>query len=312
VNSADVLTAAVNASEPSRSILFDRAKVLDLQERIKSCTSCTLSSDTTPVPWEGHSDIAIIGEAPGADEARQGRPFVGSSGQLLVELLGQAGYSRSELAYINTVCCRPPRNDFSKAEEAGAVYRCAPNFWEQISLSGAWFLVPMGNHAMWNLLPTVATGISQVRGQVRWVDQFLVLPTFHPAYALRNPKARASILEDLLMVKRIRDGIELAPVPQNYDPTRLLSTMREDDYTLTESKPLKATFKKKGWIFAYSRWLEDTVILKRDDKVKVPDHVEGVVYTVQELVQLSAMKSRTWEDARRLHYAKRELGAKLV
>lgn len=312
MNAADVLAAALAAEEPSRSILLDHAKVLDLQERIRACTDCSLSESTTPVPWEGQAAIAIIGEAPGADEARKGRPFVGRAGQLLTDIIEQAGFTRTDFAYINTICCRPPSNRYDKAEEVGAPRYCNANFWEQVWLSGAWFLVPAGNQAMWKLLPQVGVGITQMRGLARWTDRYLVVPTFHPAYALRSPDARAKMVDDFMMVKRIKLGIESAPVPKAYDPTKLLSSMRDAAFTTTEGKPLKSTFKKKGWVYAYSKWLEDTIILKRDDQVTVPAHVSGVEYTVKELAQLAAMKSRTWEDARRLHYAKRELQAQLI
>lgn len=312
MKASDVLQAALATTGPPRDILLDQAKVLDLRERITACTACSLSADTTPVPWEGQSAMAIVGEAPGETEARKGRPFVGRAGDLLMDVIELAGFTRSDFAYINTICCRPPRNDYSKAESVGADRACAPNLEEQLWLSGAWLLIPVGNQAMWRLLPSASAGITQMRGLARWVDRFLVLPTFHPAYALRNPKVRDSMVQDFMAVKRIKAGIESAPVPKNYNPTKLLSTMREEVFTDHESKPVRSTFKKKGWVYAYSKWLEDTVILKRDDKTVVPSHVNGVQYTVKELAQLASMKSRTWEDARRLHYAKRELNAKLI
>lgn len=310
--SAEVLAAALAADEPARSVLFDHARTLDLRERILACTSCKLSGTTTPVPWDGHSAMAIIGEAPGADEARLGRPFVGRAGQLLDQILHLAGFSRSDFAFVNTISCRPPNNDYNKAIEVGADYQCTANFWEQIDISGAWLLVPVGNQATWKLLPHLRAGITQLRGNIYWVDRYLVMPTFHPSYLLRNPTLRDQVVQDFLQVRRVKLGIDSAPVPANYNPSALLSSLRRSSYTEKESASIHSNFKKTGWVFAYSSWLGEDIVLKRDEEVNVPTHISGVHYTVKELAQLAAMPGRTWEDARRLHYAKRELNAQLL
>jgi uracil-DNA glycosylase len=312
LNSAEVLAAALATDGPARDILLDRARDLDLRERIIACTSCKLSGSTTPVPWEGKSTIAIIGEAPGADEARLGRPFVGRAGRLLEQVLSLAGFARSDFAFINTICCRPPGNKYDEAVAVGADYQCTPNFWEQVEFSGAWLLVPVGNQAMWKLLPDIRAGITQMRGELRWVDRYLVMPTFHPAYALRNPQARDSMVSDFIQVRRVKTGVDTAPIPKGYDPTRLLSTMRESDFTDREATSIKSMFKRKSWVFAHSTWLGETIILKRNDDTSVPPHIQGVHYTVAELARLASMKGRTWEDARRLHYAKREFSATII
>lgn len=151
------------------------------------------------------------------------------------------------------------------------------------------------------------------------------MPTYHPAYALRNPEAKSSIVQDLLQVRRVLQGVEAAPVPKAYDPTILLEELREDDLgknhwsgivgkekkVRSEQDTFKGHFKKHGWVLAYSRWLGDHVILTKDESVVIPSHMSGVVYTVKELVQVAAM-DRTLRDVHNLHYAKKTLTARII
>lgn len=291
---------------------MDHARRADLRDRIISCTACPLhETANAPVPWEGHvAPVAIIGEAPGSNEDRHGRPFVGAAGRLLDDMLSRAGLSRSSVVLINSICCRPPSNNFELAVKADAPARCAPLLDEQIAISGAWILVPVGNRAMNALLPDYTAPMSQMRGQPKWREHHLVVPTYHPAYALRTPNAKSLILDDLHKVQRIIEGELSAPVPKKYDPSRLLSEMRDDTFSEDDRRRFTAHFKKHGWVQAYSTWLEDKVILTRDESTRVPD-VEGVRYTVRELAQLSKW-NRNWADARHLHLAKKEFGGVLV
>lgn len=311
---SELLKAAVaNPPGPARDTLLDHAKRADLRERIIGCTACPLhKTATSPVPFEGYrSPVAIIGEAPGATEDRLGRPFVGRAGKLLDRVLDRVGWSRSDVVFINSICCRPPSNNFDEAVKADAPSRCRPFLWEQIDISGAWILVPVGNRPMNVLLPHITAGITQMRGQLKWQDHHLVAPTYHPAYALRNPKAEESMVADLLQVHRIILGEEHAPVPKSFDPTKLLSSMRQDSFSEDDRRRFASHFKKHGWVSAYSHWVEDHIILVRDEKVIPPSHLEGVVYTVKELTQLSHM-NRTWQDAVRLHSVKKELEATII
>ncbi len=329
MQTVEILQAALSAKGTAKDLLLKAAKTQDIKERIRACTSCDLhKSVRAPVPFEGTGSVAIIGEAPGRDEDAQGRPFVGRAGRLLTECLEQAGFTREGVSFVNTICCRPPNNNFEEAEKVHAPQSCKPNFLEQLAASGAWLLVPVGNTAMWQLLPQLGAGITQHRGGYWWVGKYLIMPTFHPAYALRNPSAREKIVEDLLRVRRVLQGVERAPVPKNFDPTILLEELREEALAVehyagiaaktldnprsrTESQSFKGHFKKHGWVFAYSKWLEDHIILVRDKHVVVPSHIVGVIYTVKELAQVAAM-DRTLGDVHRLHYAKKELDAVLI
>ncbi len=240
-----------------------------------------------------------------------GRPFVGRAGKLLDKVLESIGWSRDNVVLINSICCRPPHNNYEMAIQADAPFRCRPFLEEQLEASGAWVLVPVGNRAMGAVLPGYEAGISQMRGQAKWRDNYLIVPTFHPAYVLRNPKAQPQMASDFQLVRRIIMGEASAPVPKSYDPTKLIYAMREDNFTEDERRRFATHFKKHGWVQAYSHWVEDKVLLLRDETVTPPSHVDGVVYTVQELVQLSHM-NRTWQDVRRLHWAKKEFEAKII
>ena len=310
---AEFVAAASKAEGEARSSLLSLALDQSLRERIVSCTDCDLHrTATAPVPWENNAPIAIIGEAPGHSEDRSGRPFVGQSGNLLNKILSECGWQRHEVSFINTICCRPPSNDFYKAIEADAPLSCRPLFRQQLDRAGAWILVPVGNTALTQLLPDLSGGITTHRGKMYWRDHHLIMPTFHPAYALRNPEGRSRITQDLLGVRRVFQSVEQAPVPKSYDPSTLLDTFRDSDFSKLDRKAVKSTWKKKGWVMVYSKWVEDTVILKRDDSVIVPPHVKGVHYTVHELTQLASVGNRTWSDARRLHYAKKEFEGTLI
>lgn len=311
-----LLTAAASATGQARDTLFHTARTLSLREAIVSCTRCALhSTANAPVPWEGGpADIAIIGEAPGADEDRIGRPFVGRAGKLLDKTLLDAGFGRSDrIAYINTVCCRPPENKFQLAVDANAPLACRPWLTQQIAITGAWILVPVGNQALWSVLPKLTSGITGVRGKPMWQGQHLVLPTFHPAYALRDLNAREALEFDLRKLARIYHGEAEAPVPKNYDPSILISSLRRPGTKLTppEADRFAKHFSARGWVAAYSHWLEDDIICVRDDAVRLPPRLTGVKYTVRELTQLSHF-DRSWETARRIHYTKKLFGATIV
>lgn len=312
---AELLASAIATDNPdARSLLLHHARLADLRERITACTDCDLHATChAPVPWEGGpAPIAIIGEAPGAEEDQAGRPFVGRAGRLLTSLLAQAGLGRDRVVLINSIACRPPHNDFNLAVQADAPARCAHWLTEQIEVSGAWVLVPVGGRPYHALMPESNIGITQARGTPKWKGRHLIFPTFHPAYALRNPEAKTSIVEDLIAVRKIIEGVESVQPPKSYDPERLISAIRPINLTESEAKAFKSQWAKKGWVSAWSAFVEDTVVLVRDEQVKVPDGIDGVRYAVHELAILAAMGERRWADAWRLHMVKKMLGAVVV
>lgn len=138
-----------------------------------------------------------MGEAPGADEDRQGQPFVGAAGQKLTEIIVNGMKLRREEVYIlNTIKCRPPGNRNPLPDEAAS---CREYLDQQLAIIQPQFICCLGAVASQNLLGTEAT-IGRLRGRVHDYHGIKVVCTYHPAYLLRNPSARADVWED---VKRL-------------------------------------------------------------------------------------------------------------
>ncbi|PKQ64853.1 uracil-DNA glycosylase [Labilibaculum filiforme] len=168
-----------------------------LKERIVNCTACDLSKTRNHAIWgEGNpnADILIIGEAPGADEDRIGRPFVGKSGQLLDKILLACGFTRQEHVFLSNILrCRPPGNRVPKEEE---VDKCIAYLYEQIELVNPKIIVPLGATALKRLLNDDSLKITKIRGNwIQWENR-LVMPVFHPAALLRNPALKRDTWED--------------------------------------------------------------------------------------------------------------------
>ena len=173
-----------------------------LREKARTCTLCSLSSTRTNVVFgEGNPDAALmfVGEGPGADEDATGRPFVGRAGELLTKMIGAMGYARTDVYIANIVKCRPPGNRVPEENERQS---CLPFLQQQISLVSPRAIVLLGQTAAASLLGQ-AVGISKLRGKEARLSRFpgiRVMPTYHPAYLLRNPSAKAEVWEDLKKV----------------------------------------------------------------------------------------------------------------
>jgi len=167
-----------------------------IAEMIRSCNRCPLAKERTrAVPGEGPdgAEILLVGEAPGRDEDRAGRPFVGRAGSLLNCCLEEAGIERSRVFITNAVKCRPPNNRRPKKDEIEA---CRPYLEDQMSLIQPKVVILMGNAATKAVLDM--EGVTSLRGQV-FEDLFLV--TFHPAAVLRNKNLKEDLVSDLLAAK---------------------------------------------------------------------------------------------------------------
>jgi DNA polymerase len=170
------------------------------------CTRCDLADTRTQVVFgagDSQADLVFVGEAPGQREDEQGLPFVGPSGRLLEELLGEIDLTRDAVYIANVVKCRPPKNRDPRPIEIDA---CKGYLRTQLRLIDPRVVVTLGNFSSKLLLGT-ETGITRLRGTAyEWWDRYLV-PTFHPAAALRG---RAQVLEDLRydfsLVRDILDG----------------------------------------------------------------------------------------------------------
>lgn len=163
-----------------------RRKALDeIAARIQTCTACVLCKQRLhPVPGQGNCnkpDVMFIGEAPGADEDRQGLPFVGAAGQFLTKMINAMGYTREDVFIANICKCRPPRNRTPQSDEMQV---CLPFLREQIRIIQPKVIVLLGGTAIRGLLDTQA-GITRIQGQWTQYEGIPVMPTFHPAYILR-------------------------------------------------------------------------------------------------------------------------------
>lgn len=177
-----------------------------LRAEAESCTLCPLARTRTNVVFgvgRPDSQLMFVGEAPGRDEDLQGEPFVGRAGQLLDRLLAEVGISRDTVYIANVLKCRPPGNRNPQPVEIDA---CKGYLRSQIRLIRPRVVVTLGNFATKLLLRT-EMGITRLRGQAFpwWLDATLV-PTFHPAYALRNgERAVATMRQDFELMRRLLD-----------------------------------------------------------------------------------------------------------
>jgi DNA polymerase len=173
----------------------------DIRRDIGECLRCPLhQSRTRIVHTEGdpRSRLMFVGEAPGADEDASGRPFVGRAGQLLNKIIEAIGLKRDDVLIGNVNRCRPPANRQPTTEEART---CKPFLLREINIARPDVIVVLGNTAMKNLLDT-KEGITRLRGEFQDYKGIKVMPTFHPAYLLRDPSKKREVWDDM---KKVRD-----------------------------------------------------------------------------------------------------------
>lgn len=204
-----------------------RAKLVELYEEVQRCTRCPLYETRTRAVFgagDADAELMFVGEAPGADEDRQGLPFVGRAGQLLNQMLEGIGLSRDDVFIANVLKSRPPGN---RDPEPAEIEACRPYLFEQIRLIEPKVLCTLGNFAT-KLLSGNPTGITRVRGtpQVHELGgrAVFLLPLFHPAAALRTPAVKEQLRADFALLPELLAGpepgappaaeeIEEAPVP---------------------------------------------------------------------------------------------------
>ena len=177
----------------------------DIWKDIGVCMRCPLCCQgrTQVVNSEGNRSarLMFVGEAPGADEDASGRPFVGRAGQLLNKIIEAIGMRREDVFIGNVNRCRPPQNRTPTTQEAAI---CKPFLLREISIIRPDVIVVLGNTAMKNLLDT-KEGITKLRGKFQDYRGIKVMPTFHPAYLLRDPSKKREAWEDM---KRVRDFLD--------------------------------------------------------------------------------------------------------
>jgi DNA polymerase len=192
-----------SASEPQK-VTFSKSAadaLAAIHTDIGDCTRCKLHTlgRTQVVFGVGNpsADLMFVGEAPGGDEDIQGIPFVGRAGQLLTKIIEAIGLTRDDVYIANVIKCRPPQNRNPEPDE---VETCEPFLFRQIDVIKPQVIVALGKFAAQTLLRTDAP-ISRLRGRVFDYRGAKLLPTFHPAYLLRNPSSKREVWEDMKVAR---------------------------------------------------------------------------------------------------------------
>ena len=186
-------------SDPPRETPSLSGSLLSLEmirEEIGDCQRCKLSSTRIQIVFgygSQKADLLFVGEGPGRDEDLQGEPFVGRAGQLLTKMIEAMGLSRQTVYIANIIKCRPPHNRNPEQDE---ITSCRPFLEKQIAAIRPKVICALGSFAAQTLLNTERR-ISELRGRFHDLDGLKVLPTFHPAYLLRNPSQKIRVWEDL-------------------------------------------------------------------------------------------------------------------
>jgi DNA polymerase len=149
-----------------------------------------------------NADLMFVGEAPGADEDIQGEPFVGRAGQLLTKIIEAINLNREDVYIANVIKCRPPQNRNPEPDE---VEQCEPFLFRQIETIKPKVIVALGKFAAQSLLKTTEP-ITRIRGREYTYRDAILMPTYHPAYLLRNPSSKREVWEDMKRVRAILSG----------------------------------------------------------------------------------------------------------
>jgi DNA polymerase len=223
-----------------------RAALEGIAAEVRVCTRCRLhETRTLAVPGEGNpaTEVVFVGEGPGFNEDRQGRPFVGRAGDLLVRLLGSIGWRREDVFITNIVKCRPPENRDPEPDEVAA---CAPYLQRQLEALDPAVIVTLGRHSMGRFMP--GARISAAHGTVRPADpstgarDATVYAMYHPAAALRTPAIERDSYDDIarlpavLTDARARRTDALAAVAIAPEPP----TVTSDELPTTVVEPIVA------------------------------------------------------------------------
>jgi DNA polymerase len=189
----------IKLDEPSPSRLVTLEEV---RKELGDCKRCKLHrTRRTIVFGEGNEKAALmfIGEGPGYDEDVQGRPFVGKAGQLLTKIIESINLSREEVYIANIVKCRPPQNRNPEPDE---IQNCNPFLMKQIRVIQPKIICALGAFAAQTLLKT-DTKISALRGKFFDLEGIKVIPTYHPAFLLRNPERKREVWEDMKKIAEL-------------------------------------------------------------------------------------------------------------
>ena len=194
-----VEAATAEESATAESAGGGHAVLEDVRAALGDCRRCLLHRTRHHLVFgEGspQAELVFVGEAPGADEDAQGRPFVGRAGQLLTKIIGAMGLRREEVYICNILKCRPPGNRNPQPDE---IVACEPFLIQQLRAIRPRVICALGTFAAHTLLKSEAP-ISVLRGRFHSYQGIPLMPTYHPAYLLRNPGAKKQVWEDVQMV----------------------------------------------------------------------------------------------------------------
>lgn len=202
---------------PEQSEQRPESSLTQVREALGDCTRCKLHTSRTHIVF-GVGDpkawLLFVGEAPGADEDEQGEPFVGRAGQLLTRIIEAMKLTREQVYICNIIKCRPPANRNPESDEIAA---CEPFLVAQLQAIRPKLICALGTFAAQALLRTKEP-ISKLRGRFHDYHGIPVLPTFHPAYLLRNPHEKKTVWEDMKLLMReyelLSNTQPLAPAPE--------------------------------------------------------------------------------------------------
>ena len=172
-----------------------------VREELGDCRRCHLADLRKNLVFgqgNPHADLVFVGEAPGADEDREGQPFVGRAGQLLTKIIDAMGLTRQDVYICNILKCRPPGNRNPEAPEIAA---CEPFLIKQLQAISPRVICAMGTFAAQTLLKN-SVPITALRGRFHIYEGIKLMPTFHPAYLLRNPSAKKQVWEDVQTIMK--------------------------------------------------------------------------------------------------------------
>lgn len=188
-----------------------KKNILSLEEikmKLGDCKRCRLHQSRKSIVFgEGNENakLMIIGEAPGFDEDLQGRPFVGKAGQLLTRILQSINLQREEIYITNVVKCRPPQNRNPRPDEIDS---CNPFLMMQIKTISPKIICALGTFSAQTLLKTDEK-ITTLRGKIYNLEGIKVIPTYHPAYLLRNPDKKREVWEDMKLISKMLENKKL-------------------------------------------------------------------------------------------------------
>ena len=176
-----------------------------LKKDLSQCKKCSLGKSRTHLVFgtgNTNADLIFVGEAPGHDEDLQGEPFVGKAGQLLTKIIQAIDLKREDVYICNVLKCRPPENRNPLPEEIEA---CEPFLIKQIKLINPKAICALGKFAAQTLLKSEAP-ISKMRGRFHNYHGVPLMPTYHPAFLLRNPNMKRAVWEDIQLIQKVLQG----------------------------------------------------------------------------------------------------------